>query len=298
MLVILLRLLRSQLRLRLEMATLGIVETSFPSALAETPYSPILGEEFDRHFDTTSHDYILFYHVRAHEGLQHFGQADAFGALIVFQQGCHDAWEREGTAIQGVAYGGLFVALVFETQFQAVCLEFFEVGNRADFQPFFLGFGVDFKVVSEGGSEADVPSAETDNPVGKFQFNQKAFYMLYHAVEGFVRNFRAGDLHDFHFVELVQTVQPTDIFAVGTCLAAETSRVCRIFNRQAFAFDNHVPVDVGDGHFSSRDKLKVVFAHVVHLPVLVRKLPGTVTGISVHHEWGLYFLIAGACIFV
>ena len=31
---ILLRLLRSQLRLRLEMATLGIVETSFPSALA------------------------------------------------------------------------------------------------------------------------------------------------------------------------------------------------------------------------------------------------------------------------
>ena len=43
--VILLRLLRSQLRLCLEMATLGIVETSFPSALAETPYSPILEEE-------------------------------------------------------------------------------------------------------------------------------------------------------------------------------------------------------------------------------------------------------------
>ena len=38
---ILLRLLRSQLRLCLEMAALGIVETSFPSALAETPYSPI-----------------------------------------------------------------------------------------------------------------------------------------------------------------------------------------------------------------------------------------------------------------
>ena len=42
---ILLRLLRSQLRLCLEMATLGIVETSFPSALAETPYSSILEEE-------------------------------------------------------------------------------------------------------------------------------------------------------------------------------------------------------------------------------------------------------------
>ena len=44
---ILLRLLRSQVRLRLEPATLGKSKTSFLSAPAETPVSLALGEEFN-----------------------------------------------------------------------------------------------------------------------------------------------------------------------------------------------------------------------------------------------------------
>ena len=39
-----------------------------------------------------------------------------------------------------------------------------------------------------------------------------------------------GDLHDFHFVELVEAVESAHVFTVGTSLAAETGGVGGVFD--------------------------------------------------------------------
>ena len=40
---------------------------------------------------------------------EHFGDYDAFGGLIVFEQGGHDAGEGESRAVEGVGQTGLLV---------------------------------------------------------------------------------------------------------------------------------------------------------------------------------------------
>ena len=65
--------------------------------------------------------------------LKCFGYAYAFRRLMVFEQGCNDAGQGQGAAVEGV--DELHVAVfVFEAQLQTVGLEGLEVGDRADFQ--------------------------------------------------------------------------------------------------------------------------------------------------------------------
>ena len=49
--------------------------------------------------------------------------------------------------------------------FEAVCLVGVEVGDRGDFEPSVLGFGIDLKVVADGGRETLVTSTQTQDAV-------------------------------------------------------------------------------------------------------------------------------------
>ena len=58
------------------------------------------------------------------------------------------AVQKEGT--DGIITSARWILHKMPPLAYTVCLEFFEVGDRADFQPFFLCLGIDFKVVSQG----------------------------------------------------------------------------------------------------------------------------------------------------
>ena len=151
---------------------------------------------------------------------------------------------------------------------------------------------VHFKVESDGRSEAHVAAAKAKDVPGQFQFFEQALNVVLHFFKGCVRVFRFFDADDFHFVELVQTVEAAYVFTVGTGFATEAGRVCTVLLRKILFFENHVTVDVGHRNFGSRNQVEVVEVAVVHLSFLVRKLSCTVAGCLVYNVRRLSFQIA------
>ena len=100
---------------------------------------------------------------------QRFRDADAFGRLVILQQSGHDTGQSQSGSVQRMAKFNLLVRIAV-TAFQTVGLISVEIGNRAYFQPAFLCFAVNFKVVADGGREAHVAPTKAENTVGKFQF--------------------------------------------------------------------------------------------------------------------------------
>ena len=45
----------------------------------------------------------LVNHLASHVGNEHLGNTDAFGRLVVLEDGCDDAGQGEGGAVEGVA---------------------------------------------------------------------------------------------------------------------------------------------------------------------------------------------------
>ena len=101
------------------------------------------------------------YHLAAHVWNKCFGYADAFLCLVVLQDGCHDAGQGEGRAIEGVAEFRLACCCATDTALQTVCLISVEVRDGADLEPTLLGFAIDLEVVANGTGEALVAAAKT-----------------------------------------------------------------------------------------------------------------------------------------
>ena len=108
---------------------------------------------------------FLINHFKSRVRNQCFRDADAFRRLIVLQQGGDDARQGQCRTVQRMAEFG-FLVLCAVTAFQAVGLVGIEVGDGANFQPAFLGFGVHLEVEAEGGREAHVSAAEAKNTMG------------------------------------------------------------------------------------------------------------------------------------
>ena len=134
--------------------------------------------------------------------------------------------------------------------------------------------------------------------IRQFEIAQQAFHMFKHLVQCGIRILLAFHPHDFHLVELVQTVKPAHVLAVRTCFAAETWRICRAFYREAGAVHYHVAENIGHGYFRRRYHVEVVHLVVIHLAFLVGQLARTVTRSLVYHMRRLYLGISGGSVAV
>ena len=91
----------------------------------------------------------------------------------------------------------------------------------------------------------------------------------------------------------MQAVEAAHVLAVAAGLAAPAGGVGAVLLRKLLLGDDHVAVDVGDGHLGRGDEVEVVEVDVIHLPLLVRELARAVAGGGVDHEWGFHLSIAG-----
>ena len=107
--------------------------------------------------------------------------------------------------------------------------------------------------------------------------------MVQHLLVGLFAVLRLVNAHQFHFGELVQTVQAAHVLAVGTGLAAEALRVGAVLDGELLLVQNHVAVDVRHGDFGGRNQVEVIHFAMVHLTLLVGQLARAVAGSGVHH---------------
>ena len=119
--------------------------------------------------------------------------------------------------------------------------------------------------------------------------------MVGHLLQRLVGAVGVLDGYNLDFVELVQAVEAAHVFAVGTGFTTEAGGVGAVLQREVALLENHVTVDVGDGHLGGGDEVEVIDLAVVHLSLFVRQLAGAVGGILVHHIGRLDFHETGGC---
>lgn len=91
----------------------------------------------------------------------------------------------------------------------------------------------------------------------------------------------------------MQAVQTAHVLAVGAGLAAEAGSVGGHPHGEVPAVENHVAVDVRNGHLGRRHEVEVVGRGVVHLPLLVGQLARAEARSLVDHHRRLHFEVAG-----
>jgi hypothetical protein len=94
----------------------------------------------------------------------------------------------------------------------------------------------------------------------------------------FVGFLRPGELHHFHFLELVLPNDAAHVFAIGTGLAAEARSVCSQGDWQPRSVQGLVPIDVRHWDFCGRDEPEVAVALGDPEQILGEfwKLPGSI----------------------
>ena len=248
--------------------------------------------------------FFCFYDVIALRGVAHLvdvlescvwheclGDSDALLGLEVFEDGCHDAGECECGAVECVAELHFLVRIAVAA-LEAVCLIGVEVADGADFEPAVLCLAIDFKVVADGGCEALVASAETEDAVVELQLLEQSFHVLEHLSVAFAGVFGRVDADDFYLGKFVQAVQSSHVLAVRACFAAEALGVGAVLDGEVFLVEDDVAVDVGDWHLGGRDEVEVVQPAVVHLPFLVGQLSCSVSRCGIDYRWRHYLCVS------
>ena len=128
----------------------------------------------------TLSEWLFVEHLEAAVGHQCLRYADSLRCLIVFYDGCNDARKCQCRTVEGMAQFYLLVVGSAVAAFQPVGLVCVKVADGRNLQPTLLCFGVDFKVIADGGCERLVAAAEQQDTIGELQFLQQAFDMLQH----------------------------------------------------------------------------------------------------------------------
>ena len=134
-----------------------------------------------------------------HVWLQGFWDADAFGALVVFEQGSHDARQGQSRTIESVAEGGLLVVLAAIAALEAVGLVGVEIAYAGNLKPAALGFAVDLEVVADGRGETLVAATQTQDAVREFEFAEQTLHVVEHLAVTFLRMFWGIYAHNLYF---------------------------------------------------------------------------------------------------
>ena len=157
--------------------------------------------------------------------------AYALFCLVIFQNGCHDAWEGESRTVECVTELHLLVSIAVAT-LESIGLISVKVGNRRHLQPASLSLGIHLEVIADGRSETLVAAAETEYTVWQLELLQQSFDMVEHLLMAFLRMFWRVDAHYLYLRELVKAVETSHVLAVRTSLATETLSVCTVLDGQ------------------------------------------------------------------
>ena len=85
---------------------------------------------------------------------------------------------------------------------------------------------------------------------------------------------RRGDLHQLHFVELMNADQAARAQPRGSRLPAETRCISGVFDRQLLLRENFLPVQICDGDFRGGRQIKIVPLAAIELLFEFRELGG------------------------
>ena len=183
--------------------------------------------------------------------IENFGQGDgAVGLLVGFDQGHVEAGEGRAGAVECVA-GDVFAIGGFVAQCHAAGLEVFKVAAGGDFEVAAFAGGPDFDVVTFGSAKAHVACAEQHGAVVQTEELQHSLGVVAQGFEGVIRVLGAGDPDEFHFVELVHADEAAGVAPGTASFLAEARRVGGEADGEVGFFEEHVAVEVCDGHFGS-----------------------------------------------
>ena len=80
-------------------------------------------------------------------------------------------------------------------------------------------------------------------------------------------------LQEFDFVELMQAIEPADIFAVTAGFTPKTRRIGAAINRQRTFLDDFVAEEIGERDLGGRYGVQRI-RRFVHLPFFIGQLSG------------------------
>ena len=123
---------------------------------------------------------------------------------------------------------------------------------------------------------------------------QQLFYMQRHLFQRFIRALRLHQLYQLYLIELVQAVQTSHILTVASRLPPEAGCIGGHPDGQLLRFHDLITVNIGHRHLCCRDHIEIIGLHMVHLPLFVRELAGTIGGSGIDHMRRVILRIA-AC---
>jgi hypothetical protein len=94
-----------------------------------------------------------------------------------------------------------------------------------------------------------------------------------------------AEAHQLHLVELVYPDEATGVLAMGASLPPEAGRERAQPPWKISAFEDLVPVEIGQRHLGRRDEEQVVLAGVIQLLGELGKLAGARHRGAVHQQW-------------
>src|SRR5664280_2558560 len=92
-----------------------------------------------------------------------------------------------------------------------------------------------------------------------------------------------GNTDNLDFIKLMKPVKSSDMSSPGACFPPEAWCICHIFNGKFFSIKNHIPLNIGNGNFSSGNEIEVIDIGMIHLPLLIWQLPRTKARILIYH---------------
>src|ERR1019366_6760557 len=230
-------------------------------------------------------------HFFAHIGAQDFGDHHAAILLLIVLDNRHPgAAHRQAAAVDGVGELGLLAGLV--TDAGAPRLERFEVGAGGDFLVPVLPRQPDFDVVLLRRARAHVAGTEHHGAEGEAEPPQDILGVAGERVEFLVALLRAGELHQFHLLELVLADDAANVAAVAAGLAAETRRVGAELDGQLLRLQRLVAINIGDRDFGGRDQPEIGVLALEQVFGEFGKLAGAVEAGGIHQEGGQHFGVA------
>src|SRR5665647_1719246 len=230
-------------------------------------------------------------HFCAHIGAQDFGDHHAAILLLIVLDNRHPgAAHRQAAAVDGVGELGLLAGPVPNAG--APRLERFEVGAGGDFLVPVLPRQPDFDVVRLRRARAHVAGTEHHGAEGEAEPPQDILGVGGERVEFLVALLRAGELHQFHLLELVLADDAADVAAVAAGLAAETRRVRAQLDGQLLRLQRLVAINVGDRDFGGGDQPEIGALALEQVFGEFGKLAGAVEAGGIHQEGRQHFGVA------
>ena len=93
--------------------------------------------------------------------------------------------------------------------------------------------------------------------------------MFQHLLVALLRVLRLVDAYNLNLRELMQTVQTTYVLTIRASLTTEALCVCTVLDRKILLVENHVAVNIRNGHLGCWDEIEIIYLTVVHLTFFI-----------------------------